>query len=265
MGRHRVLCGNALCPGSYESLMGYRRARVVFVDPPRGFSIARNVSAEDKNHGEIIVESKEMTATEFTSFLSGCLTYLKAYSLPTTIHYICADWRHMKEILSAAEAVYSELKDVRVWVRYNARTGSLYRSRNEMVFVFEHRERRPNSNVQLGRLHSPHKDGANSVTRPSSKRAPGALQLRVRPVALVEEAIMDCSARGDVVVDPFLGSGTSLIAAERTGIACYGLEPDPANVDTAIRRLLKIACDFSDRVGTGQRTWELVKEVWRER
>ena len=157
------------------------------------------------------------------------------------IHFICMDWRHVEELLAAGRAAYGELKNLCVWVKDNAGMGSLYRSQHELVFVFKHGRNGHRNNVQLGQFGRNRSNvwrypGANSFARCGEEGNLLALHPTVKPVAMVADAILDCSARGDIVLDAFLGSGTTLIAAERTGRRCYGLELDPAYVDTIVRR-----------------------------
>jgi DNA modification methylase len=151
------------------------------------------------------------------------------------------DWRHLGELLAAGTQAYSELKNVCVWTKDNAGMGSLYRSQHELVFVFKHGKESHRNNVQLGqygryRSNVWHYPGVNSFSRSTEEGNLLALHPTVKPVALVADAIMDCSGRGDVVLDAFLGSGTTIIAAERTGRSCYGIEVDPVYVDTIVRR-----------------------------
>jgi DNA modification methylase len=166
---------------------------------------------------------------------------LARHSVEGSIHFVCMDWRHMGELLAAGEEVYDECKNVCVWVKDNGGMGSFYRSQHELVFVFKHGKESHRNNFQLGqygryRSNVWHYPGVNSFSRSTNEGNLLALHPTVKPVALVADAIMDCSARGDVVLDAFLGSGTSLIAAERTGRTCYGIELDPLHVDTIVRR-----------------------------
>ncbi len=241
LGKHRVLCGDALSANNYVSLMGDCRAHLVFTDPPHNVPIAGNGSGKGKNrHREFVMASGEMTEAEFTGFLSNAFARLATYCLPGSLHYICMDWRHMKELLAAGGAAYSELKNVCVWVKDNAEMGSLYRSQHELVFVFKHGKSSHRNNAhlgQVGRLRS--NVWRDPGARSTNEGDPHGLHSTVMPAALVADAIMDCSARGDLVLDPFLGSGTTVIAAERTGRICYGMEIDPGYVDIAIRRWQK--------------------------
>jgi hypothetical protein len=166
---------------------------------------------------------------------------LAFHAVSGSLHYVFMDWRHMNEVLAAGKQAYEELKAVCVWVKDNGGMGSLYRSQHELVFVFKSGTGSHRNNVQLGqygryRTNVWNYPGVNSFSRSTEEGNLLALHPTVKPVALVADAIMDCSARGDIVLDPFLGSGTTIIAAERTGRICYGIELDPVYVDTIIRR-----------------------------
>jgi DNA modification methylase len=176
------------------------------------------------------------------------------------------DWRHIAEVLEAGGAAYSELKNLCVWTKDNAGMGSFYRSQHELVFVFQNGKGSHRNNVQLGRFGRSrsnvwHYPGANSFSRNSSEGDLLALHPTVKPVALVADAILDCSARGDLVLDPFLGSGTTVIAAERTGRICYGLELDPIYVDTVVRRWQRFTGLEGKHESTGQSFAQREKEV----
>jgi DNA modification methylase len=270
LGKHRVLCGDALSEASYESLLGESRANVVFTDPPYNVRIAGNVSGKGQNkHREFVMASGEMSEAEFTRFLSNTFARLATYTLPGSLHYVCMDWRHMKELLATGDDAYSELKNVCVWVKDNAGMGSLYRSQHELVFVFKNGKSPHRNNVQLGQFGRSRTNvwnypGANSFSRSSSEGDLLALHPTVKPVAMVGDAIMDCSARGDVVLDPFLGSGTTLVAAERTGRICCALELDPAYVDTAVRRWQAFTGEVAYRLADGQSFNRRQQEAERE-
>src|SRR5437762_821381 len=170
---------------------------------------------------------------------------------------ICVDWRHVEELLAAGRAAYAELKNLCVWVKDNAGMGSLYRSQHELVFVFKQGHDGHRNNVQLGqfgrnRANVWHYPGANSFARCGEEGNLLALHPTVKPVALVADAILDCSARGDIVLDGFLGSGTTVIAAERTGRRCYGLELDAAYVDSIVRGWQVLSVDSASQVGSGR-------------
>jgi DNA modification methylase len=218
------------------------RAQVVFTDPPYNVPIAGFVSGKGRvRHREFPMASGEMTTARFTRFLTTVLQLLARHSTAGSLHFLCMDWRHQFELLTAAEAVYSELKNLCVWVKDNAGMGSLYRSQHELIFVFKNGKAPHRNNVELGQhgrnrtnvWHYPH---VGNFGRIGEEGNLAALHPTVKPVGLIADAILDCCARGDVVLDPFLGSGSTLIAAERVGRPCYGIELDPLYVDTAIRR-----------------------------
>jgi DNA modification methylase len=239
---HRLLCGNALEVTDYRTLMNDARAAMIFTDPPYNVKIDGHVSGLGTiRHREFAMAAGEMSETEFISFLTRGCSLMARYSIDGSIHYICMDWRHMFELLEAGRLAYTELKNVCVWTKDNAGMGSLYRSQHELVFVFKHGRAAHRNNVDLGR-HGRYRTnvwryaGINSFSRKTDEGNLMEIHPTVKPVAMVADAILDCSARGDIVLDPFLGSGTTLMAAERTGRICYGLELDPVYVDAAIRR-----------------------------
>jgi DNA modification methylase len=185
--------------------------------------------------------SGEMDKAAFTAFLAQACRNLAAYSADGSIHFICMDWRHLDELLAAGQDAYSELKNLCVWVKSNAGMGSFYRSQHELVLAYKNGRNAHRNNVQLGRFGRNrsnvwHYPGVNSFARRGEEANLRALHPTVKQVAMVADAILDCSARGHIVLDAFLGSGTTVIAAERAGRRCYGLELDPAYVDTIVRR-----------------------------
>src|SRR5436190_23389562 len=242
LDRHRVLCGDALDPEAFTALMGEERAATVFTDPPYNVEIDGHASGLGAvHHRPFPMASGEMDKAEFTAFLAQACRNLAAFSAGGSLHFVCMDWRHLGELLAAAGDAYEELKNLCVWVKNNAGMGSLYRSQHELVLVFKQRGGAHRNNVQLGqfgrnRSNVWHYPGANSISRGGAEGNLLALHPTVKPVAMVADAILDCTERGDIVLDAFLGSGTTVIAAERTGRRCYGLELDPAYVDTAMRR-----------------------------
>lgn len=257
LGRHRVLCGDALDAAAYTALTEGERAAMVFVDPPYNVPIDGHASGLGATrHREFLMASGEMDEVEFTSFLMRAFTLLARHSADGSLHFICMDWRHMSELLSAGRA-YSELKNLCVWAKSNAGMGSLYRSQHEFIFVFKSGRAPHRNNVQLGQ-YGRHRSNLWSYPSASAFGRSGeegklmALHPTVKPVALVADAIMDCSARGEVVLDAFLGSGTTVIAAERTGRRCFGLELDPAYVDTVVRRWQAYTRDPARHAATGK-------------
>lgn len=258
LGKHRILCGNALVSQSYEVLMPGKQAHLIFTDPPYNVPIAGHVSGKgNTQHREFAMASGEMSPAEFTTFLTATFQLLAAYSKPGSIHFICMDWRHTVEIMTAGKAVYSEHKNTCVWTKDNAGMGSLYRSQHEFVFVFKHGTAPHQNNVELGkygryRTNVWHYPGVNSLSRQGKEGNLLALHPTVKPVALIADAILDCSARGDIILDCFSGSGSTLLAAERTGRIAYAMEIDPLYVDTAIRRWQSYCGESALHAVTGQ-------------
>jgi DNA modification methylase len=194
------------------------------------------------------------------------LSLLVLNSRPGSIHYICMHWRNARELLIAGTGAYDELKNICVWVKDNAGMGSFYRSQHELVFVFKNGSAPHHNNVQLGRFGRNrtnvwHYPGANTFSRQSDEGNLATLHPTVKPVRLVADAILDCSARGDVVLDPFLGSGTTLIAAERVGRTCYGMELDPLYVDTVIPRWQAYSGGYAVHAATGIRFDDIAAAV----
>jgi 16S rRNA G966 N2-methylase RsmD len=266
-GRHRVLCGNALDPEAFTALMGAERAAMVFSDPPYNVPIDGHASGLGAiHHRPFPMASGEMGEAEFTAFLTQTCRNLVAFSTAGSLHYICMDWRHVDVLLAAGRAAYGELTNLCVWVKHNAGMGSLYRSQHELVLVFKEPGGPHRNNVQLGRFGRNrsnvwHYPGANSFARHGAEGNLLALHPTVKPVALVADAILDASARGDIVLDAFLGSGTTVIAAERTGRRCCAIELDPGYVDTAIRRWQTLTGDQARHAATGRSFDDLADEA----
>ncbi|MGB3550596.1 MAG: DNA methyltransferase [Candidatus Binatus sp.] len=242
LGEHRVLCASALDRAAYATLMEGEKADLIFTDPPYNVRIEGNVSGLGAaRHREFAMASGEMSQAEFTSFLVRALSLLAGHSAEGSLHYICMDWRHTEELLNAGRTAYSELKNLCVWVKDKGGMGSLYRSQHELVFVFKHGRKPHRNNVMLGmhgrnRSNVWHYPCASSFSRSGDEGNLLSLHPTVKPAAMVADAIMDATARRDIVLDGFLGSGTTLIAAERTGRRCFGLELDPLYIDTIVRR-----------------------------
>ena len=244
IGNHFVFCGDALKRDSYVKLLGAQKAQLIFTDPPYNVAIAGNVSGLGKiKHGEFAMASGEMSADEFTKFLETTFIHLADFSSNGSIHFICMDWRHVRAILEAATKPYSELKNLCVWSKTNAGMGSLYRSQHELIFPFKKGTAPHINNVELGRFGRNRTNvwnypGVNTFGKDRSAEL--AMHPTVKPVALVADAILDCSKRGGIILDAFAGSGTTLIAAEKTGRRGYGIEIDPYYVDTLIRRFAEV-------------------------
>ena len=245
LGQHRILCGNALHDVDYQRLLNGAKAGIVFTDPPYNVPIDGHVAGNGQTkHREFAMAAGEMSVEQYTAFLERTFRNLLAFSTDGSIHYLCMDWRHLPEIL-AAGTVYSEFKNLCVWTKDNAGMGSLYRSQHELVLVYKSSNAPHVNNVQLGRFGRYRTNvwtyaGVNSFARTTDEGNLLELHPTVKPVAMIADALFDCSNRGDIVLDPFLGSGSTLVAAERSARRCYGIELDPLYVDTAIRRWQKL-------------------------
>ena len=241
LGPHRLLCANSLEASSYDILMAGHLAGVVFEDAPYNVKIDGHVGGNGAiKHREFAMASGEMTPAEFTTFLTTAFAHAARHSKPGSIHFQCMDFRHINEVMAAGNTVYSEFKNLCVWVKPSGGMGSLYRSRHELIFVFKNGKAPHINNVELGR-HGRYRTNVWEYAGIGGMRAGEEGDLlkmhpTVKPIRLVADAILDCSNRGDIVLDGFIGSGTTLIAAQRVSRVCYGLEIDPAYVDTAIRR-----------------------------
>jgi len=267
LGHHCIQGGNALEPAAFATLMGEERAALAFTDPPYNVPIDGHASGLGAiHHRPFPMASGEMDKPAFTTFLARACRNLAEFSADGSIHFICIDWRHLCELLTAGQDVYGELKNLCVWVKDNGGMGSLYRSQHELIFVFKHGRNGHRNNVQLGqfgrnRSNVWHYPGANSLSRHGEEGNILALHPTVKPVAMVADAILDCSARGDIVLDPFLGSATTVIAAERTGRRCYGMELDPRYVDTAIRRWQTLTGEIAHHGVSGRSFDDLAREA----
>jgi DNA modification methylase len=240
LGRHRLLCADATKAESYARLLAEEQAQMVFTDPPYNVPIDGHVCGLGSvKHAEFAMASGEMSETEFTGFLETVLGQLAAHSVNGAIHFVCMDWRHLYELLTAGRAVYSEIKNLCVWNKTNGGMGSLYRSKHELVAVFKAGKGPHINNVELG-VHGRYRtnvwDYAGINTFGKDRDAELAMHPTVKPVALVEDAILDCSRRGGIVLDAFSGSGTTIIAAERSARRGFGLELDPKYVDATLKR-----------------------------
>lgn len=240
LGQHRLLCGDARDAAAYEDVLGGQLAEFVFTDPPYNVPIDGHVCGLGRiRHGDFAMGCGEMSEAEFTAFLEAVFSHLAAHSTDGSIHQVCMDWRHVGEMLTAGRRVYRELKNVCVWNKTNAGMGTFYRSKHELVFVWKHGSA-PHINTfelgQYGRSRSNVWDYAGVNTLRPGRLEELAMHPTVKPVALVADAIKDCSRRGSIVLDPFAGSGTVLIAAERTGRNACALELDSHYVDLAVKR-----------------------------
>ncbi len=240
MGNHRLLCGDSTVRESYVQLMSGAKADMIFSDPPYNVPIEGHVSGAGAiKHREFAMASGEMSSSQFVDFLKSVFTHMAKNSKDGSIHFLCMDWRHIAEMMEATKDAYTELKNLCVWAKTNGGMGSLYRSQHELVFVFKSGQGKHTNNVELGR-HGRNRTNVWSypgVNTWGPSRGDLSLHPTVKPIALVADAILDCSSRKDIILDPFAGSGTTFLAAQKTGRNGYGIEIDPAYCDLIVERM----------------------------
>lgn len=253
LGRHRLLVGDSREAASYSSLLGDELAALVISDAPYNVKIQGHVGGSGKiRHHEFVMGAGEWTPPQFVAFLREVFGHLSAYSAAGSIHFQFMDWRHMGEMLTAAEGIYSELKNLIVWDKGTGGMGTFYRSAHELLFAFKNGQGQHINNFGLGeggryRTNIWRYRGLNSGG--AGRREELLLHPTTKPVQMLADAMLDCSGRGDIVLDPFGGSGSTLIAAEKTGRRARLIEFDPVYADRIIRRWQTYAKDdavFSD-------------------
>ncbi|MEP0322125.1 site-specific DNA-methyltransferase [Bauldia litoralis] len=256
LGNHAILCGDALASPSYQRLLGDEVAEIIVSDPPYNVPIAGHVSGNGKvKHRDFQMASGEMSGAAFTAFLIGSHGQAARHAKDGVIAYIFIDWRHQREVLDAGDAIFDELKNVCVWRKSNAGMGSLYRSQHEFIYVFKKGKAPHINNIELGR-HG--RNRSNVWDYPSqsalnfTRKGKLSLHPTVKPVALVADAISDCSNRGGIVLDPFGGSGTTIIAAEKTGRRARLIEIEPRYVEVSIRRWQNLTGRTAVHADTGR-------------
>ena len=240
LGPHRLICGDATKPETYSRLLAGDKAQIIFTDPPYNVKIDGNVCGNGSiKHAEFAMAAGEMSPDQFTSFLKNFMVQLRNHSADGSLHYICMDWRHIRELIAAGEQ-YTELKNLCVWNKTIGGMGSLYRSQHELIFVFKNGSGKHINNVELG------KNGRNRTNvwdypgvnnfQNKQKSEELAMHPTVKPVQMIAELIMDASNHGDLVLDCFGGSGSTLLAAHQTNRKSALIELDPLYVDVTIER-----------------------------
>lgn len=264
LGNHKIICANSLERETYIILLEDKKANMVFSDPPFNVKIDGHVCGNGSvKHKEFAMASGEMSSEEFQKFLLTNFSLLKEFSADGSLHYICMDWRHIKEIINAGTGVYDELKNLCVWNKDNGGMGSLYRSKHELVFIFKNGLKPHMNNIELG-SHGRYRtnvwdySGVNSFGKEKDKLK---YHPTVKPVEMVRDAILDVTNRGQIILDSFLGSGTTLIAAEKCGRICYGIELEPIYIDTTIRRWQELTGNIAININTGKTYNELLEEL----
>ena len=240
LGRHKLICGDARSSDDYERLLGNERVDMVFTDPPYNVAIDGNVCGLGSvKHREFAFASGEMSETQFTQFLEVSLGAMAAVMRDGAIAFVCMDWRHMGELLAAGRTAFTELKNLVVWNKTNGGMGAFYRSKHELIFVFK-QGTAPHTNSfglgETGRYRTNVWDYAGISSISAGRADELAMHPTVKPVAMIADAIKDCSKRGEIILDGFGGSGSTLMAAEKTGRSARLIEYDPLYCDTIILR-----------------------------
>ena len=263
LGRHRLLCGDSRNIHDMAKLMNGEEADLVFTDPPYNVAIDGNVCGLGSiKHREFAFASGEMNRSQFVAFLTDTLGKMSRVMRDGAIAFVCMDWRHMGELLDAGEACFTELKNLVVWNKTNGGMGAFYRSKHELVFVFKNGSAAHTNSFGLGetgRYRTNVWDYAGISSIGASRSDELAMHPTVKPVALIADAIRDCSRRGEIVLDGFGGSGSTLIAAEKTGRSARLIEYDPAYCDTIVRRWEAYTGKAATLADTGE-TFELLTD-----
>lgn len=257
LGGHRLVCGNALDAASYTLLMAGQKAAMIITDPPYNVKVNGHVGGKGAiKHREFAMATGELSGDQFTTFLQTVFLRLVEHSIDGSVHTIFMDWRHLPEILAAGRRAYTSQLNLCIWAKSQAGMGSLYRSQHELALVFKSGTASHRNNVELGRF-GRYRTNVWSYPSIHAMRSGEegdllALHPTVKPVKMIADAILDCSARGELILDPFLGSGTTLLACERVGRACCAIELDALYVDTAIRRWQALTGEEAVLESTGQ-------------
>ncbi len=263
LGPHRVLCADARLADSYPRLLGGQQAGMALTDPPYNVGIAGHARGLGRHqHPDFVMASGELNEAEFIAFLEAAFAQMATVSVPGAVHVSFMDWAHLYEALTAGRRVYDALLNICVWAKANAGMGGLYRSQHEIALIWRVRGGKHLNNIELGR-HGRNRSnvwsyaGANSFGPERAEML--ALHPTVKPVAMLADAILDVSKRGDLVLDPFLGSGSTIIAAHKVDRMAAGMELDPRYVDVAVRRFEQVTGITVRHAATGRTFTEEVE------
>lgn len=263
LGKHRLLCGDARNRADVSRLMAGAAAAAAFTDPPYNLRVAAIGGRGRIRHPEFAFASGEMTSEQFRQFLAETLVNGVRASAPGAVHYVCIDWRHVDALIAVGRNLYGEMLNLVVWNKTTPGQGSFYRSQHELICVFRVGGEPHRNNVELGRFGRNRSNvwtypGANTFGKGRMETL--AAHPTVKPVALVADALLDCTIRGDTVLDQFAGSGTTILAAEKVGRVAYALECEPRYVDVAIKRWRKSTKRDAILLGDG-RTFEEIADA----
>lgn len=261
-GQHRIMCADATDASALKVLMMGQVAAAACVDPPFGCPVDGFVSSKGK-HREFVQASGEMSEPELLDFFRRLCRARADILRPGALVYLFIDWRSLHLLLQAGQELFGKLVNLCVWSKDRGGMGSFYRSQHELVLVFQQPGAKHTNNIQLG------KHGVNRTnvwaypSAASSRNGREGDLLKSHPtpkiVEMIGDAMLDCTVRGEIVVDTFLGSGTSLIAAERTGRTCFGMDLDPLYVDLTIRRWQAWTGDKAVDAETGE-TFDVIAQ-----
>lgn len=263
LGRHKIICANSLDEESFAHLLSDKRADMVIQDPPYNVKISGHVcGCGNIRHDEFPMASGEMSSEEFTKFLTDNFTLCQKYSNDGAMQYNFMDWRHITEIKNALDSVFGDFINLCVWVKTSGGMGSLYRSQHELCFVYKNGDAPNVNNIQLGkygryRTNVWNYAGVNSF---GAHRDDLKMHPTVKPVEMIRDAILDVTNLHDIVLDSFLGSGSTLIACEQIERACFGIELEPKYIDTTIRRFQKLFGTYAVNISNGKTYNELLQE-----
>ena len=255
LGKHRLLCGDARKPDDFARLMDGKSAAAVFCDPPFNVKMSSIGGRGRVRHPEFAFASGEMSQPQFRKFLTDTLGNGVDASVDGAVHYVCMDWRHISDLIDVGRELYGTMLNLVVWNKSNAGQGSFYRSQHELIGVFRVGDHPNRNNVELGRFGRNRSNvwtyaGVNTFGRGRMEAL--TAHPTVKPVALVADALLDCTARGDIVLDQFAGSGTTILAADKVGRIGFGIEYEPGYVDVAIKRWQKATKLEATLVGDGR-------------
>lgn len=239
LGKHRLLCADSRDPTNFKILMRRDLAAACFCDPPFNVRVSSIMGRGKHRHAEFAFASGEMKQLQFRRFLATTLSNGIDVSAPGAVHFVCMDWRHVDDLIEAGRQVYDDMLNLVVWAKTNAGQGSFYRSQHELIGVFRTPGGKHRNNVELGRFGRNrsnvwHYAGANSFGNDRADNL--ASHPTVKPTLLVADALLDCTSRGDIVLDQFSGSGTTILAAEKVGRAARCIEFEPRYVDVSVAR-----------------------------
>lgn len=240
LGSHLLAVGDARDPAVYSMLLGSAVADMVMTDPPYNVGIRRHAGGKGRiKHDEFPMASGEMDDETFVAFLSTVVSLTRDHSRDGSLHYIFSDWRMVGHLTKLGKELFAKLMNIAVWVKPNGGMGSFYRSQHEMIAIFKHGSAPHVNHVQLGRMGRYRSNvwqypGASGFSRTRKRDLED--HPTVKPVTLVADAIRDATKPGDLILDPFGGSGTTLLAAELTKRRAALIEIEPKFVDVTLRR-----------------------------